>query len=306
MYKNLSRTPVLSKGFAFGIILLFIGSFNIPSTAQNYEKMQPTSRSNWLYVGGSGLGNYTKIQDAIDNANEGDTVFVYSGWYNESILIDKSIVVCGEDRNTTFIIGGNTSDIVRIDDTSAEFKRFTIQGPQDKFLNGIYISNCWSTNICENFVKSCEYGILIVSSESLLVSNNTILDCFYSIENVITGNVTITENRIVGNGKGFGIEVQGTIFKNYIIRNSITNNSIGINLLFTLFTVVQQNNFLENQYQAFFISSFFSAWKQNYWNQSRLLPKLILGQFGGMVIHRRIPFFNFDWRPAQDPYDIDG
>ena len=72
----------------------------------------PTSGGTWLYVGGSGLKNYTRIQDAIDNASEGDTVYVYSGWYNESIDIKKSIVVCGEDRNTTFIVGENQSEIV--------------------------------------------------------------------------------------------------------------------------------------------------------------------------------------------------
>ncbi|MCK4416367.1 MAG: hypothetical protein KAU84_04365, partial [Thermoplasmatales archaeon] len=32
---------------------------------------------NILYVGGSGPGNYTKIQDAINAAWYGDTVFVY-------------------------------------------------------------------------------------------------------------------------------------------------------------------------------------------------------------------------------------
>ena len=38
---------------------------------------------NILYVGGSGPGNYTKIQDALDNATEGDTVYVYSNTYYE-------------------------------------------------------------------------------------------------------------------------------------------------------------------------------------------------------------------------------
>jgi parallel beta-helix repeat protein len=259
-----------------------------------------------LYVGGSGPANYSKIQDAIDNAIEGDTVFVYSGSYDESIMINKSIVVCGEDRNTTFIIGGNTSEIVRIDDTSAEFKRFTVERQYNDFVNGIYISDCWSVNITENTVKSCEYGILITSSESLIVSKNTILNCSYGIVNVIIGNVTITQNTIDGNGEGSGIELQAAMFKNYIKRNSITNNSIGINLMFTLFTVVQENNLLENQQQAFFTSSFFSKWQQNYWNRSHLLPKIIPGQFGGMMIHKRIPFLNFDWRPAQEPFDING
>ena len=56
-----------------GIILLFVGTSIIPSTAQNLEKTSSaTSRSNWLYVGGSGPGNYTRIQDAIDASNDGD------------------------------------------------------------------------------------------------------------------------------------------------------------------------------------------------------------------------------------------
>ena len=155
-------------------------------------------------------------------------------------------------------------------------------------------------------MKNCEYGILITSSESLIVSNNTILDCSSGIVNVITGNVTITQNRIDGNGKGSGIEIQAAMFKNYIIRNSITNNTVGINLLFTLFTVVQENNLLENQLPAYFTSSFFSKWQQNYWNKTRILPKIIPGQFGGMIIHKRIPFVNFDWKPAREPYDIRG
>ena len=106
--------------------------------------------------------------------------------------------------------------IVRIDDTSAEFKRFTVERQYNEFVNGIYISDCWSVNITENTVKSCEYGILITSSESLIVSKNTILDCSYGIVNVIIGNVTITQNTIDGNGEGSGIELQAAMFKNYI------------------------------------------------------------------------------------------
>jgi parallel beta-helix repeat protein len=303
----LSRTLALQKYMTLGAILLFIGTCVIPSTAYDMEKLSmSTSGGTWLYVGGSGLENYTRIQDAIDNASEGDTVYVYSGWYNESIDIKKSIVVCGEDRSTTFIVGENQSEIVHIDETSADFKRFTVESRYNEFINGIYISDCWSVNISENNVKNCEYGILITSSESLIVSNNTILDCSSGIVNVITGNVTITQNRIDGNGKGSGIEVQAAMFKNYIIRNSITNNTVGINLLFTLFTVVQENNLLENQLPAYFTSSFFSKWQQNYWNKTHILPKIIPGQFGGMIIHKRIPFVNFDWKPAREPYDIRG
>jgi parallel beta-helix repeat protein len=303
----LTKTFKLQKYLLVGIIFLFLGTFILPSTAYTFEdRLARAPGGNWLYVGGGGTGNYTYIQEAIDNAKDGDNIFVYSGWYEESIRINKSIVVCGEDRDTTSIVGKNTSEIVRIDQTSAELRGFTIESPFNEFINGIYISDCWSINITGNYVKSCEFGILITSSESLLISNNTFLNCSSGIVNVIVGNVTITQNRIDGNRKGSGVEVQAAMFKNYIVQNNITNNTVGVNLLFALFTVVQQNNLIDNQVPAYFTSSFFTKWQQNYWNNTRLLPKMILGQFGGMVIHKRIPFINFDWKPAAEAYDIQG
>lgn len=39
-----------------------------------------------LYVGGSGPGNYTTIQSAINESSNGDTVFVYSGIYYDNVI----------------------------------------------------------------------------------------------------------------------------------------------------------------------------------------------------------------------------
>lgn len=43
-----------------------------------------------LFVGGSGPGNYTNIQDAIDNASNWDTVFIYNGIHYEHVKVKKS------------------------------------------------------------------------------------------------------------------------------------------------------------------------------------------------------------------------
>ena len=96
------------KWLAVGIILLFVGTCIIPAIAQTTEKPLPASRGNWLYVGGSGPGNYTWIQDAIDNASDGDTVFVYddsSPYPINGLKIEKSINLIGENKTSTEIIG---------------------------------------------------------------------------------------------------------------------------------------------------------------------------------------------------------
>ena len=97
----------LRKGVAFAVVLLFIGMAIIPSTDTTDVKKStmPTLNGNTLYVGGSGPGNYTKIQDAIDNASDGDLIYIYSGTYYESLSLRKSLTLQGQDANTTIIDG---------------------------------------------------------------------------------------------------------------------------------------------------------------------------------------------------------
>jgi pectin methylesterase-like acyl-CoA thioesterase len=104
--------PLLSRGVAVVVILLFLGVAFAPSIHAHTSKT--SLDGDILYVGGSGEGNYTKIQDAIDNASDGDTVFVYddSSPYIEHIVVNKSIALIGEDKNSTTIDGSNESEIV--------------------------------------------------------------------------------------------------------------------------------------------------------------------------------------------------
>ncbi len=75
----------MKKLLVVAVIVLFIGMSISSSTGFDVREQSSITTSNGktLYVGGSGPGNYTKIQDAIDNASDGDTVFVYNGTYHE-------------------------------------------------------------------------------------------------------------------------------------------------------------------------------------------------------------------------------
>ena len=43
------------------------------------------------------------------------------------------------------------------------------------------------------------------------------------------------------------------------------------------------------------------SWNENYWDRYRILPKVIFGTTGFYL--GIIPRLNFDWNPAQIPYE---
>ncbi|MHA2040104.1 MAG: hypothetical protein ACW98X_27165 [Promethearchaeota archaeon] len=81
----------MKKVITISVIALFVGmSFTSISGNQiNNQIVKISSRGSILYVGGSGPGNYTIIQDAIENASVGDTVFVFddSSPYLENVTV---------------------------------------------------------------------------------------------------------------------------------------------------------------------------------------------------------------------------
>ncbi len=99
------RNSIVRKSLVFGIIFLFVGSSAISAFNVNTTNDSKPINRGYLYVGGSGPGNYTTIQSAIDNASAKDTVYVYSGVYYENVDINKPINLIGADKNTTIIDG---------------------------------------------------------------------------------------------------------------------------------------------------------------------------------------------------------
>ena len=47
--------------------------------------------------------DYQKIQQAINHANSGDTIFIHNGTYFENVVVNKSLSLIGENQNTTII-----------------------------------------------------------------------------------------------------------------------------------------------------------------------------------------------------------
>lgn len=226
------------EGITVVLSLMLIFSHALLSTAQDAEKPVPPSRNYWLYVGGTGPGNYTGIQDAIDNASNGDTVFVFSGTYIGHININKSITLMGEDKNTTYITGFVAYTISIISDW-VQMRGFTIQNG-GRLGEGVRIDSCFNT-FSDNIINTPKddvrlFGdnnkfsgniiianILYLSGDSNVISRNSITNFYYGIYLTDAWSNSISNNSFFNCGLFFSDD---TVTDNIVANNTVNNKPL--------------------------------------------------------------------------------
>jgi parallel beta-helix repeat protein len=327
------QNRLLRKGFVLGLIFLFL-CVGIASGLNFGIKNDIISnfRSSILYVGGDGPGNYSVIQDAINDTVDGDTVFVYenSSPYNENIVVNKSIFLVGENKDTTVIDGNGVGDVIHVNTEWIYIREFTIQNGELEFpYAGIHIRSNYGM-ISYNNIENNFYGIVMFYSEKIYIYCNNITNnnqCGIYLEgssnNYISSNfinnqpfngvglynssnnVTIFNNTILNNGYS-GIRIIDCS-DNFVNKNFISKNLVGVRVEFSSDNTIIHNNFIKNIFwEAYHLGNKFflhkNIWIGNYWNRPRLLPKPIFGRTG--LFLNLIPWINIDWNPAEEPLDI--
>jgi nitrous oxidase accessory protein NosD len=202
--------------------------------------------------------DYSTIQDAINAANEGDTIFVRKGTYegaeNQTLMINKPISLIGENAENTKINMHPEWVTSTIFTTTISGYAFPIRiEANDVTLSGFTITSdggqLWvaanRTQITDNIItihlqvnsgltiitdyttiarNNLTHGLSLVGSYSTVVENNfsrTNMGVSGSF-NVVYGNIVDgATNGLVGIGLGIG-------HGNMIVNNTITNCKTGI------------------------------------------------------------------------------
>ena len=128
----------------FLIIIFLLTTININNKVESNQ-----IKSNILYVGGDGSGNYSKIQDAINDSKDGDQIYVYKGIYYENLIVDKSIIITGEEKFETIIDGLNKNHVILLKNQNINISSFTIQNGGNGY-SGIFLTNKANYSIIYN------------------------------------------------------------------------------------------------------------------------------------------------------------
>ncbi len=143
--------------------------------------------------------NYTTIQEAI-NANEtlgGHTIFVEAGTYYEHVVVNKSLTLLGEDRDTTVIDVNGTGDGVTITADNATVTTFTIKSTGTE--TGIDLSGRSNVTVKDTTVTGFWWGICLDYSGNNTVLGNNATNNYYGIYLESSSNNSIHHNNFINN-----------------------------------------------------------------------------------------------------------
>lgn len=259
-----TMVDMIPKRIHFLILVLLLSSTNAATAFTINSYPNPTPPAHIWYVGGSGPGNYTTVQAAIDNASSGDTIIVYPGTYRESLRLIKSLTLRGINRPGLHSHGNATLTILADECTLQNFNLYggDKQTAVQCFSSYNTITDCafFHTDL-ELLLKNASHnsiidnrffgngsGIRLTNASSNTLCNNSITGHYWQLRiEVSSQHNRIEQNTISDSIIYEGIIIGANCSWNQICNNTIASNNYGgILVSGGEYLTIVNNTFLEN------------------------------------------------------------
>jgi parallel beta-helix repeat protein len=236
------------KGKLFQVILIIFSLILGAATSQAEAAI--------LTVNNNGDGNYTSIQEAVNSAQNGDTILVSPGVYRENIKVNKELtilshpIISGSQTYRTYIIGTGSDNVVfYINSSNVTVNGFHIVGVSSgKDMHkeiGLYLEGVRNCSLSNNTLIMNDQGIVLNNSQGNYLNGNLVglgnegIILNNSKENVLSNNLIVENNQ--------GILLNDSI-NNTLVNNTAGSNEIGIFLRVSQGNKLAYNLILKNEY----------------------------------------------------------
>jgi len=160
------KTPAIFFIAALALLLLFLITCKITAQAET------------ITVDANGNGDHTTIQNAIDAADEDDTIRVWAGVYYENVVVNKTVSIVGNGSANTSIEGDGNGHTVTIRADQVNLSKFTVTGASGAGKRGVSVESDGNTishtSCANNFLGISFIGVENNSCENNAVLSNTI------------------------------------------------------------------------------------------------------------------------------------
>jgi parallel beta-helix repeat protein len=229
---------------------------------------------------------YAAIQEAIDAAIPGDTIYVEAGTYCEHLSITKdSLTLVGENRETTIIDSNWTGTVVYVTANNVIITGFTIQRGGGLWpYSGIFLSYSSNSSVYNNKATNNDhFGIYLRDSSNVSVYNNDAINNYVGITLYDSSDIFIWSNNVTNNSMGVFLQESFNIafYSNNINRsgdsgivlipasnvsihsNNITNSEYGMWIKESSNNVIYHNRFINNTHHVY-TSDSTNVWDDGY------------------------------------------
>ncbi len=265
------------------VILCSAPLFSVFVTPVQAAKEIYVDSAHWGFSDGSAEKPYTSIQKAIDVASKGDTIYVFGGTYDETLIISKELNLWGSIDGIPSIIDAHEDKryTVTITVSYVKFEGFTLQDAKNHksspigALIGIQADN---VNVIGNHLNDTKsYGIYLDGTgDGSLIVGNSINNTNHGIHIANSDTVDVIRNNI-SNCTTYGIYISGSmnsrLYDNVIetcltgvavvssTSINVTNNTIktsiyaGLQIEDSTGSIVKLNTFDNNTGSAFYLAA---------------------------------------------------
>jgi parallel beta-helix repeat protein len=253
-------------------------------------KFQPVRAEpkTWI-VDDDGPADFASIQEAVNAANPGDTVYVENGIYYENVNVNKAISLTGESRENTIVDGGGVAAVIIIEEDNVLVTGFMVRNSGWGYYyyesSGISIDRASSCNISDNIATNIRYGISSWLGQNNIIGHNMISNAEQGISfngpsynTVISNSISDTSigiglwvnsyysniaNNTISNSSDTGIHIDNSPYTLFI-DNTIVNSNYGIYLFQSHLSTIYHNGFINNTQQVFLSNSLGTTWDDGY------------------------------------------
>jgi parallel beta-helix repeat protein len=225
-----------------------------------------TGAADTITVDGSGGADYTSIQEAINFAQENDSILIYKGNYSETLTVDKQLKISSISRNPEDVIINpeiSSRSVIHVTSDNIEITGLSILGNnKENQASGILLNNVSNSLVQNNIISNVQDGLVLNASSGCSIKNNTLLSNnlhgIYLINsmhndlrnNFITGNkfglyLNLSNQNILVDNNASNNENYGIAFRKSN-ANNLTNNQFFMNKYGLCLTVSQENVIVDN------------------------------------------------------------
>jgi parallel beta-helix repeat protein len=202
--------------------------------------------------------DYPTIQEAINNANSGDTIFVRNGTYYENVVVNKPLNLKGESRENTLIDWEGAESTIEVIADNVSISNFRVKRSPNMSIGNscVWFNTASGSRLTDCVVQYGWLGVFILESNSSLAANLTIQGSGLGLGAINSSHSVFRDNEI-SDTAGPGLVLSGStgcLLRNNHMINCSSSFAAGGSMVDHFFNDIDTSNTIDGKHVYYLVN----------------------------------------------------